>query len=161
MVVKDIHKLSHQELIDAMVNTMGCGYPPIDNEMRKYYSLLSREDLIKKAEAETVIVAQDKPVVTSVVESKRRQILESRVPVRPPRVTVSKNILIPNLGIPDRKEDEIVYELMRRSWIKDAVEIAPGCIGVKLDGVDKDTAKRRMGPILKQLNWEGEIVYHG
>jgi len=162
-IVKDISKLSQDELIEALVYTRSVQNAGITNDIRAYYKLLSIDELKSKA-AESILYYEEKGEHVSVIEMKRRDAHDSKPIVRTPLKVIPDIPLIRGPG----PMENVIHDLAIRSWIKDVTEICNGVIGLrfKSDVVSRKGKKYSREMLIKKVQkiaahylYEGEFVY--
>jgi len=158
MVVTEIDKLSRDDLVEALVYTNCTGHElsTTRQEIRKYYNLLSVEELKVKA-SKGQLLYPDKPTKLDARETKRRE-LEIEKNKRPERKPVVKDFNV-TIHVRQSLEDQLIAELLYRSWIEDAVEVAPNVIGIKFNMLDLELGKKRVKAIARRVGYKGDIIY--
>jgi len=159
MIIKDPKLLSHDDLIEALVYTnCSCNSTAeMRNDVRNYYKLLSREEL--EAKISGVLYKEDKGLPVTMLELKRREIeIERYKPIRQRR-SISSDVDIMYISRVTPLES-FQTELLGKSWVRDAVMIAPGVIGIRLEvGKTKEKYDNKIKQIAIRCKFEGDILY--
>jgi len=165
-IIEDINKLSHSQLIEAMVFT----FAPVDgnakqvNDIRSYYNLLSYEQLLEKARGHQLLMEDESYKVTS-ADLKRREAQMNRPIKRPAtqaRSISSSNFITSHMNIPASRsaQEKLIDDLMFRAWVTDAVEVCPGVVGVKLDqSYPIEKCMKKVKKIKDEIGFTGDIIY--
>lgn len=148
-LVESLDKLTDDELRDALVYT-NYTENKIAKELRQYYALLPREDLLRKVPAE--LYQEDKKIPVTALEEKRRKAKEQLyktmyMPIQSKHVDVClKKKVQPSVY------EKFVTEFMPYTWVKDVVEIAPSCMGVIITGNNFRAKCKKVKARILELN---------
>lgn len=152
----DVARLTHDELIDAMVYSNESVDPTTETSrrLRSYYSMLSLAELREKASKQDLL-CESKPVVVTPQEQRRRDRecdkmrVQTRSNVRPKR-TIKRSREYSTLEL-------VIVDLALLPWVDDVTEICPDVIGV-CSSLDKNEVRKRVAVIAKKHLYTGEVV---